>query len=154
MLAAKIEADQVAVKPIDLGSAPPATSILHCSFCHKTQHEVRKLIAGPNVFICDECVGLCDDIVAEKHRVLAPDDPAFYIGAPEALSTKSAEELIALKTKAEARISNLREFLRKTPQARPGLTAAVGQQMTGLERVAETVTRLLGERGRSPGSAE
>lgn len=39
---------------------------LHCSFCGRTQHEVRKLIAGPTVFICDECVDLCNDIVAES----------------------------------------------------------------------------------------
>ena len=36
---------------------------LYCSFCGKSQHEVRKLIAGPTVFICDECVALCTDIV-------------------------------------------------------------------------------------------
>ena len=40
--------------------------ILYCSFCGKSQHEVRKLIAGPSVFICDECVGLCNDIIREE----------------------------------------------------------------------------------------
>ena len=38
---------------------------LYCSFCGKSQHEVRKLIAGPTVFICDECVELCMDIIKE-----------------------------------------------------------------------------------------
>jgi hypothetical protein len=42
-------------------AAPPKT--LYCSFCGKSQHEVRKLIAGPGVYICDECVDLCTDIV-------------------------------------------------------------------------------------------
>ncbi|MEO5377803.1 MAG: ATP-dependent Clp protease ATP-binding subunit ClpX [Magnetococcus sp. DMHC-6] len=41
-------------------------NILHCSFCGKNQHEARKLIAGPSVFICDECVGLCMDIIREE----------------------------------------------------------------------------------------
>ena len=40
--------------------------LLHCSFCNKSQHEVRKLIAGPLVFICDECVELCNDIILEE----------------------------------------------------------------------------------------
>ena len=39
---------------------------LCCNFCHKTQHEVMKLIAGPHVLICDECVGLCNEIIAEE----------------------------------------------------------------------------------------
>lgn len=41
---------------------------LYCSFCGKSQHEVKKLIAGPNVFICDECIGLCTDIITEEHQ--------------------------------------------------------------------------------------
>ena len=39
--------------------------LLYCSFCGKSQHEVRKLIAGPSVFICDECIELCNDIIRE-----------------------------------------------------------------------------------------
>ncbi len=42
--------------------------LLYCSFCGKSQHEVRKLIAGPSVFICDECVDLCNDIIREEVR--------------------------------------------------------------------------------------
>jgi len=41
---------------------------LYCSFCGKSQHEVRKLIAGPAVFVCDECVELCVDIIREEHK--------------------------------------------------------------------------------------
>src|SRR4029079_6131646 len=40
--------------------------LLYCSFCDKSQHEVRKLIAGPSVFICDECIELCNDIIREE----------------------------------------------------------------------------------------
>ena len=43
---------------------------LYCSFCGKSQHEVRKLIAGPTVFICDECVELCLDIIGEENKSL------------------------------------------------------------------------------------
>ncbi len=40
---------------------------LSCSFCGKSQREVRKLIAGPTVYICDECIKLCNDIIAEEN---------------------------------------------------------------------------------------
>ena len=46
--------------------AGDTTKILYCSFCGKSQHEVTKLIAGPSVFICDECVALCNDIIREE----------------------------------------------------------------------------------------
>lgn len=47
-------------------STGDSNKILYCSFCGKSQHEVRKLIAGPSVFICDECVELCNDIIREE----------------------------------------------------------------------------------------
>lgn len=47
--------------------------LLYCSFCGKSQHEVRKLIAGPSVFICDECVELCNDIIREEIKEIAPN---------------------------------------------------------------------------------
>jgi hypothetical protein len=67
VLSAKIDAAQ----PHKHGQPTPSSSkvdsapqdTLYCSFCGKSQHEVRKLIAGPTVFICDECVSLCDDII-------------------------------------------------------------------------------------------
>jgi len=49
--------------------------VLHCSFCGKGQHDVRKLIAGPSVFICDECVELCLDIIREEARDNGVRDP-------------------------------------------------------------------------------
>src|SRR4029078_5829057 len=48
------------------GRGADGGKILYCSFCGKSQHEVRKLIAGPSVFICDECVELCNDIIREE----------------------------------------------------------------------------------------
>lgn len=50
--------------------------LLYCSFCGKSQHEVRKLIAGPSVFICDECVELCNDIIREEMQEQSPTGSA------------------------------------------------------------------------------
>jgi hypothetical protein len=63
ILAAKIEAMKLRAQE----DRPPAgaAKTLYCSFCSKSQHDVRKLIAGPSVFICDECVGICNDIIEE-----------------------------------------------------------------------------------------
>lgn len=54
---------------------------LYCSFCGKSQHEVRKLIAGPVVFICDECVGICLEIVGRE--ALFSEDIAVYFALKE-----------------------------------------------------------------------
>jgi ATP-dependent Clp protease ATP-binding subunit ClpX len=53
---------------INNGSTGDTKNTLYCSFCGKSQHEVRKLIAGPTVFICDECVELCMDIIREENK--------------------------------------------------------------------------------------
>src|SRR5512144_3336061 len=50
--------------------------LLYCSFCGKSQHEVRKLIAGPSVFICDECIELCNDIIKEEGDAAGAGQPA------------------------------------------------------------------------------
>jgi hypothetical protein len=78
-------------------------SILHCSFCRKSQHIVRKLVAGPQVFICDECVELCMVIVREgsssfylrtpdEYRKLATDD----VRAAEAAGMPTDKALLAV----------------------------------------------------------
>jgi len=70
---AKKEAEEAKLPPPYQGKGP-----LHCSFCLKSQYEVAKLIAGPGfIFICDECVGLCDTIIAG--RPLAIDEARFKI---------------------------------------------------------------------------
>ena len=56
--------------------------LLYCSFCGKSQHEVRKLIAGPSVFICDECVELCNDIIREEIKEIAPKQDKSSLPAP------------------------------------------------------------------------
>ena len=63
---------------------PPADEpILRCSFCNQSQAEVRKLVAGPNVFICDECVQVC------SHILLDDDPPLAAEQAPAQQSTRS-----------------------------------------------------------------
>ncbi len=49
-----------------------SAKLLYCSFCGRSQHEVRKLIAGPSVYICDECVDLCNDIIREEIKEITP----------------------------------------------------------------------------------
>ncbi|MFD2166271.1 ATP-dependent protease ATP-binding subunit ClpX [Thalassotalea euphylliae] len=56
--------------------------LLYCSFCGKSQHEVRKLIAGPSVFICDECVELCNDIIREEIKEIAPKQDKEALPSP------------------------------------------------------------------------
>ena len=55
---------------------------LYCSFCGKSQHEVRKLIAGPSVFICDECIELCNDIVRDEVQAEGPSESGIKSGLP------------------------------------------------------------------------
>jgi len=56
--------------------------LLYCSFCGKSQHEVRKLIAGPSVFICDECVELCNDIIREEIQEISPKHEQDKLPSP------------------------------------------------------------------------
>jgi hypothetical protein len=72
ILAAKIEA----LQPAAAEARPEGQTTLHCSFCGKSSHDVRALIAGPSAYICDECVGLCDDIVEHQNvlRLMKVDE--------------------------------------------------------------------------------
>jgi ATP-dependent Clp protease ATP-binding subunit ClpX len=56
--------------------------LLYCSFCGKSQHEVRKLIAGPSVFVCDECVDLCNDIIREEIKEISPKEEKEVLPSP------------------------------------------------------------------------
>src|SRR5271156_1298398 len=57
--------------------------VLHCSFCSKSQHEVRKLIAGPSVYVCDECVALCNEIIHEQgHDNKSPTEAVPKLPVP------------------------------------------------------------------------
>ncbi len=63
-------------------SGSDSKSTLYCSFCGKSQHEVRKLIAGPTVFICDECVELCNDIIREEAKGSGPAKKGGGVPSP------------------------------------------------------------------------
>ena len=64
------------------GKSGNGDRLLYCSFCGKSQHEVRKLIAGPSVFICDECVDLCNDIIREEIREKSGSGSASRLPTP------------------------------------------------------------------------
>jgi hypothetical protein len=97
VLSAKIEATQ-SPGPDRRAQDPVPKKVLSCSFCGKTQHEVRELIAGPSVFVCDECVGLCNDIIDDQEysRLLEADEERgdrSYATALECLRGMSADQL-------------------------------------------------------------
>ena len=64
------------------GKGEDSGKLLYCSFCGKSQHEVRKLIAGPSVFICDECVDLCNDIIREEVQEESNDSSSDKLPTP------------------------------------------------------------------------
>jgi ATP-dependent Clp protease ATP-binding subunit ClpX len=70
----------------DRQSRGDSDRLLYCSFCGKSQHEVRKLIAGPSVFICDECVELCNDIIREEIQDKAGGGKGSKLPTPREIS--------------------------------------------------------------------
>lgn len=60
--------------------------LLYCSFCGKSQHEVKKLIAGPSVFVCDECVELCNDIIREELQEVSADQADAELPTPREIN--------------------------------------------------------------------
>ena len=80
-------------------SEDESKSTLFCSFCGKSQHEVRKLIAGPTVFICDECVELCMDIIREEHKS-AVTKPSDGIPTPQEIN-KVLDDYVIGQAKAK-----------------------------------------------------
>lgn len=70
----------------DTRSGEDKGKLLYCSFCGKSQHEVRKLIAGPSVFICDECVDLCNDIIREEVQESGAEGSRESLPTPQEIS--------------------------------------------------------------------
>ena len=66
----------------DTTSTNSTDKVLYCSFCGKSQHEVKKLIAGPSVFICDECIDLCTDIIQEEIAKLPKEEGSDALPTP------------------------------------------------------------------------
>ena len=71
--------------------------LLYCSFCGKSQHEVRKLIAGPSVFICDECVELCNDIIREEIQEESGDSVGGQLPTPHEINESLDDYVIGQK---------------------------------------------------------
>src|SRR5437870_12455555 len=71
--------------------------LLYCSFCGKSQHEVRKLIAGPSVFICDECVDLCNDIIREEIQESVVEGSSDKLPKPHEISAILDQYVIGQK---------------------------------------------------------
>jgi ClpX C4-type zinc finger/Glyoxalase superfamily protein len=127
ILSARIDAarlpagdERAASPPAGPQNDPTSPQILYCSFCGKSQHEVRKLIAGPSVFICDECIGLCNDIVEEPEeyrelfRLLNEEGsrPA-YSALLERVRGTSTEELVGYVERSRKGVERNRHALQR-----------------------------------------
>ena len=76
------------------GKGDDSGKLLYCSFCGKSQHEVKKLIAGPSVFICDECVELCNDIIREEVQEASKDSERTKLPVPQEIKSILDEYVI------------------------------------------------------------
>tara|TARA_B110000503_G_scaffold32105_2_gene52127 strand:+ start:17462 stop:18751 length:1290 start_codon:yes stop_codon:yes gene_type:complete len=127
------------------------SKLLYCSFCGKSQHEVRKLIAGPSVFICDECVDLCNDIIREEVQENSGGAKQDHLPVPHEIKGILDEYVIgqqrAKKVLAVA-VYNHYKRLRHS-KGREGVELGksnillVGPTGSGKTLLAETLARLL-----------
>jgi ClpX C4-type zinc finger protein/glyoxalase superfamily protein len=99
ILSAKIDTAQPPAAPAAGPQGPAPLAVLYCSFCGKNQHEVKSLVAGPHVFICDECIDLCSDIIDEQLLRLIEGDEA----SARAMSTDRLSHYVDQARKGEQR---------------------------------------------------
>ena len=128
--------------------------LLYCSFCGKSQHEVRKLIAGPSVYVCDECVDLCNDIIREelKDNTLSPKESSEALPTPQNIRAHLDDYVIgqehAKKVLAVA-VYNHYKRLRNGDTTKDGVELGksnillIGPTGSGKTLLAETLARFL-----------
>ncbi len=125
--------------------------LLYCSFCGKSQHEVRKLIAGPSVYICDECVELCNDIIREEIQEKAGTGIGSKLPTPHEIHDKLNEYVIgqlqAKKILSVAVYNHYKRLDTHVKQNEVELSKSnvllIGPTGSGKTLLAETLARLL-----------
>ena len=125
--------------------------LLYCSFCGKSQHEVRKLIAGPSVFVCDECIELCNDIIREENRSLVTGKPdKGGLPVPHEIRASLDEYVIGqemAKKILSVAVYNHYKRLKSTDQDGVELSKSnillIGPTGSGKTLLAQTLARLL-----------
>ncbi|MFT6286705.1 MAG: ATP-dependent Clp protease ATP-binding subunit ClpX [Alcanivorax sp.] len=126
--------------------------LLYCSFCGKSQHEVRKLIAGPSVFICDECVDLCNDIIREEVQESNNKEKQDHLPVPQEIKAILDEYVIGqqrAKKVLSVAVYNHYKRLRHSEARGEGVELGksnillVGPTGSGKTLLAETLARLL-----------